>query len=183
MGWKNVKEHYGIGYIVHITPKGLAIGSGYISDILVIDFEGNIIKRYDRSSSEDLSRYQAEMEADPNKLRELIQAPDEFTAAIPVYTYEGANILEKFCEELGYPNVTHDGELMYNNQHFAERAQAVERAKANARAGVTTFKQSIATLEEQMTKYRELLAMEEAALAKLNADYPDAIPGPAEPLA
>ena len=30
MGWKNIKEHYRIGHTVHVTDKGICIGSPYI---------------------------------------------------------------------------------------------------------------------------------------------------------
>ena len=42
MGWKNVKEHYRIGHSVHVTEKGICIGSSYIPDIIIIAPDGTI---------------------------------------------------------------------------------------------------------------------------------------------
>ena len=105
---------------MQVTPAGICIGSGYIHDIIVISADrGEIVKRYEPrrgwSSNENLVRYQAEMDADPLKLAELVAAEDVFERSIPVFTYEGGAIVEKQCEELGWPNVTHDGSMQFEN--------------------------------------------------------------------
>ena len=38
-----------------------------------------------------------------------------FDAFIPVFTYEGPNIINRFCEKPGWPNATHEGYMMYDN--------------------------------------------------------------------
>lgn len=141
MGWKNVKEHYRIEHFVQVTPAGLCIGSSYIHDIIVIrlqdDDEGMFLKRYQgMGGNKDLERYQAEMDADLVTLRELIRTPDTFTASLPVYTWEDGKILEKHCEEYGYPNVTHDGQMMYENMFSPSYHVTLDRAIKDAEAGV-----------------------------------------------
>lgn len=141
MGWKNVKEHYRIEHFVQVTPAGLCIGSSYIHDIIVIrlqdDDEGMFLKRYQgMGGNKDLERYQAEMDADLVTLRELIRTPDTFTASLPVYTWEDGKILEKHCEEYGYPNVTHDGQMMYQNTFSPSYHVTLDRAIKDAEAGV-----------------------------------------------
>jgi hypothetical protein len=77
--------------MVQVTSQGLCIGSGYVSDIIVIDpATGRLTKRYDRGNDE-LSRYQRELEADPETLRRLIATPDQFARGVPVYTFAGAS--------------------------------------------------------------------------------------------
>ena len=44
MGWKNVKEHYRIKHIVCTTQDGIAIGSPFIQDIIVIGHDGTMRK-------------------------------------------------------------------------------------------------------------------------------------------
>lgn len=171
MGWKNIKEHYRIGHIVQMDSERLLIGSGYISDIIVVAPDGTIVKRYDRQSG-DLARYQTEIESDPKTFAELLSAPDVFEKSIPVYTYSGADILEKQCEEPGWPNVTHDGELMYENTHSTNRDEIVWRAKRNASSAVSWRRRSLQELEEKLLQAREELAACERELARLDAEHP-----------
>ena len=121
MGWKTVKEHYQIKHHVCVGEAGICIGSGYISDILVISLEGVLIKRYEDRSNNQLSEYQRRMDADPALLKRLVQTSDTFAISIPVYTYNDGTIIEKRCEAPGWPNVTHDGDMMYENRYSTDR--------------------------------------------------------------
>lgn len=178
MGWKNVKEHYKIEHMVQVTEEGICIGSPYIHDIIRISLDGQITKRYRNSVNADLARYQREFDADPAMLARLIQAPDTFTASIPVYTYKGGRILEKLCEELGWPNVTHDGLEMYENTFSANKNQAVAWAKQNADLGILAQRRNLKELEAKLEDYRGRLAAEIADRERLEADYPDVVVEP-----
>lgn len=184
MGWKNVKEHYGITHYVQVTEKGICIGSGYVHDLLCIsptDAKREWDDRVDRSETKlgcNLSIWRPgylgrgepfdgivkAMAADPEKLRELIDTPDTFTASIPVYTYDyDGNIVEKQCEELGWPNVTHDGTMMYENRVFATREEAVEKAQREMAAWVENATRNVAQAERDLNEQRSRLAKAEAA--------------------
>lgn len=172
MGFKAVKEHYRIGHIVRRDHSGLAIGSGYIDDIIVVSPAGKVLKRHNRDNDE-LGRYQREIEEDPAKFAELFARADVFTKSLRVYTYSGGEIVEAFCEKLGYPNQTHDGELLYENRYSNDISKVVEWAKVNAALGVRSCKRTIRDLEERLRNARDRLAKEQADLAKLDQDYPD----------
>lgn len=166
MGWKNVKEHYQIDHQVQVTEDGICIGSPYVHNIIVISPEGKIVKEDDRTLNDKLMRYQAEMHADPAKLKELVVTPDNFSASIPVFTYQGAEIIEKSCEVLGWPNVTHDGDMMYENTFFASREDAVEAAKTSCEGAILLRRMEIADQKQRMAKTKarlqELLGNAEA---------------------
>lgn len=164
MGWKAVKEHYRVTHIVQVTDAGICIGSPYIHDLIVISPEGEITKSSDSTVNADLVRYQNEMKADPGKLRELVAAKDDFATSIPVFTYRGAEILEKMCEEPGWPNVTHDGDIMYENMFSADRTKVVEWARSNCLAGIRFWRDDV------LPDRREKLAEAERELAKRLAD-------------
>ena len=181
MSWKNVKDHYQIGHIVFIDPaNGICVGSGYIHDLIVIGLDGKLKKRYTSSPgiNTDLTRYQSEMDADPAKLAELVAAPDTFKCAKEVYTWEGGDIVKRHCEEYGWPNVTHTGQIMYDNQYSTDVAKVVAWAKRDNAGGVEWRVKCMAEREDAHRKVMEELEEERArcaaALAKLNADYPEA---------
>ncbi len=48
MGWKNVKDLYGIKHTVQMTEKGICIGSAYVHDLIVIGLDG-VLKKRDES--------------------------------------------------------------------------------------------------------------------------------------
>lgn len=173
MGWKNVKTHYRIEHIVQVREGNICIGSGYLPEIIVIDAAGNLVKSYD-GHNDELSRYQAEMKADLPKLRALVEAPDSFETSLTVYTYETRKgvLVEKQCETPGYPNVTHDGILMYENTFSTDKAKVVRWAKDYARDGITAHENHIRELQKQIAVQESYLAEEKAALAQLEADYP-----------
>ena len=167
MGWKNVKEHYRIAHQVQVCAGRICIGSSYISEIIVIGADGTLEKRYDGRVIEDLVRYQREMEADPAQLRRLIEAPDTFSASLRVYTYEGGEIIEKFCECLGWPNVTHDGQMMYENTFSADREKVLAWARRNAELELEAALGNVREIEEKLEEKRAWAAQAQAAVEKL----------------
>ena len=132
MSWKNVKDHYQVEHSVKITSEGICIGSPYIHNIIVIGLDGIVKKPYENGrTNEDLRRIQDAFDADPEKLKELVLSPDTFKKSLTVYTYNGSEIIEKKCEELGWPNITHDGCMMYENTFSADKLKVVALAKKN----------------------------------------------------
>lgn len=157
MGWKNVKQHYAIEHIVHVREGAILIGSAYVSDLLSIDKDGNVTKPHAHlGDSGDLVRVRRAMEADRNKLRELIVTPDTFGPCTAVYTYDEDRIIEKQCEEFGWPNVTTDGELMYENLHFRTRAETIKKAKRNADAWLESLDRQIADRQREIDERQKL---------------------------
>lgn len=170
MGWKAVKEHYRIDHDVQVVAgKGICIGSAYVHDLITVSLSGEVrpgrIVR--RGEPGKLGRYMDEMDADPAKLRELIEQPDHFERSIQVFTYDGAEIIECACEELGWPNVTHDGRMMYENMFSADRAEVVEWAISNARAGIENWTDIVRDREDQLREANAALELRKANLAAL----------------
>lgn len=168
VGWKNVREHYKIDHIVHVRDGKIYVGSPYVSEIIEID--GGVPKwksvGLSRRSGDKLDRYMSDMEADPAKLKELIDTPDTFERSITVWTcdyYEG-RIIEKQCEEPGWPHCTHDGELMYENSFSTDRAEIVEYARRNAAAGAEQMERRVREIEADLKKAKETRDQFAAAL-------------------
>jgi hypothetical protein len=169
MGWKNVRDHYGIVHIVHVSGGQIAIGSRMDPHIIEIDQEGRVVSRRDMAN-DDLARYLREMDADPSKLRELVTSPDFFETVVPVYSYEHGGIVEDRCENLGFPNVTVLGALMFEGQYFPDRATALEHGRAEARRAVEFMLECIAKEEAKLSRYKVALAIREESLAAISED-------------
>jgi hypothetical protein len=171
MGWKAVRDHYRIEHIVQVTDAGICIGSPYIHDIIVISIDrGEITRRWGEPHRGSLARYLEEMDADPFKLSELVAQADVFERSIPVFTYEGGDIIEKQCEQLGYPNVTHDGCIQYENTFSPDAGLVRTWAIDNAKAGIELMKESLAEAVQEVEKRKVRLDKRWADLLKLEAE-------------
>ncbi len=168
MGWKNVKKHYRIDHFVCVTDKGICIGSGYIHDIIVLNpWKKTITETMGPSNNDKLARYLQEMRADQDKLWALIEEKDTFEVSLPVWTYKGGDIVELACEKREWPNVTHDGQMMYENLFFATRAQAISAGIRESEAAVKHEVRATNQREKELADGRMRLAEYQADLAKL----------------
>jgi hypothetical protein len=182
MGWKSVKEHYRIEHIVHIDDewseferkmtgnKRLCIGSAYVRDLISFNLTtGEFKTAMSINRSGPLQRYWHEMHADLDLLRELLGNPDTFEKSIPVFTFDGGDILEKQCEEIDWPNVTHDGVLM-DSRFFPTRDEAVKRAIENAESAISSTAEHACNEAERLHKIILRMQKYAADLAKLKTE-------------
>ena len=161
MGWKSIKEKYNIKHTVAVYgDEGICIGSAYIHDLIRISFDGKLTKIYDSwSGNEDLKRYVTEMKVDEatSELKRLCQCEDTFGQLFPVYTFQNGRIVKKWCETYGWPNVTTDGSIMYENTFFQtyEMAYAflLDQTKKFVKFSTSHFRQDIRP-DIQHIKYR-----------------------------
>lgn len=172
MGWKNIKEHFGIVHTVCVCENTIQIGSGYIQGLIVITMEGHITKAFEGTSNEQLVRYQRELQADPDQVRRLIETPDVFAQSVPVFAFKGAEIIEAVCEAPGWPNMTHAGDRMYDNTHFSEKALAVQAAKIACAAHAKNLKAAADQACESLSQLTIELGMVLKEQLKLEFDYP-----------
>lgn len=174
MGIKKIKKHYRIDHIVQRHARGILVGSAYVGDLLVFSDEGALVERSSIGTrDEDLNRYVSEIEANPALFAALLAEDDVFGKSLKVYTWEGADVVECLCEEHGWPNVTHDGRLMYENTHFRSKEKAAAKAKIDAALGVREWARAAAEAERRLAEARGHLGDSRANLAKLDADYPN----------
>lgn len=177
MGWKNVSEHYGIRgrYIVKMSGTDLHIGTPYVDDLISIDALGRVTINRVFEDAPELVKIRDAVQSDVLKYLELIQIPDTFEKSIVVYTYEGSEILEKHCEELGWPNTTHDGALMYDNQFSDDRDRVVGWAINSSISAMETYADLAQEAEAKLARLRESLSEAIGNLDTLKAAYPEKV--------
>ena len=156
MGWKAVRDHYKVGeYTIKVRDGHYYIGTPHVPDMIVFDQEGNVLRRETLSRESEFTRLLADLEADREKLATLIRQEDTFTKSIQVFSYTNGMIIEHFCEKLGWPNLTHTGEMMYENNFSTDRDKVVEWALEDAEIGLDWSKKRIAQLSSELTKEAE----------------------------
>lgn len=175
MGCKAVKEHFNIAHVVHMRNGNLCIGSSYISELIVLTPDGRVLTGAERALRDtgELGRYVREIQADIPKFCELLAQEDTISAPVPVYIAVDGKVVCKYAEKVGWPYVTLDGELQYNNTHFATEEQAAERGKASAVAAIQNWRRGRAELLLQLLEADAAISGFEQELATLNARYPE----------
>ncbi len=173
MGWKKLRDHFRIEHFVRITPAGVCIGSSYVHDLIVVGTDGKIRKRYERND-DLLGRYQREIEVNPDMVAALLSSPDTFERDIEIFTYDDSGeILAKRCEIPAWPNVTHDGEMIFNNTFSTDRLKVVGWAKRSADLAIDSARENLRETETQLGKRQARLAETLASRQKLESDFPD----------
>lgn len=158
MGWKTFKERFSITHLVSVTEEGICIGSSYVSALVVVNPETGKVTE-DATFRGFLKEHYPELSAaSPDEILQAIRATDSFTTSIPVFTYQGSQILEKHCEKMGWPNVTHDGCLMYKNLFFDNRHDAQVRAREEALARLKEAQSGVKQLQEELLRGQAYLA-------------------------
>lgn len=179
MGWKSFKAAFAIDHIVQVSEdgQGILIGSPYISDLITIDGKTGAITR-NPASPEFIDRcYPALLSADPQELVRLINQADEFNESIVVYTEVDGKIVTKLCEETGYPNVTHDGCLMYENTFSIDRNVIVRRTKRSLQRAIKNQMRDVESIERELARVQAQIGKDSGDLAALDREYPDINPG------
>jgi len=154
MGWKRVKDHYGIRHIVHMLNGGLTVGSEYCPDLIQIKPSGEVIVSNIVDTKGTLGKLVTTLRSDPELLRGLIAEPDQFDISIPVFSVVDGVLIEQMAESLEWPSVTHDGELMYQNTHFPSAEAALKEAKDDLERSVGYLDEQVINLLAQIEEIK-----------------------------
>lgn len=170
MGWKNIKEEFCLDeFIVHVDQDTgyIHIGKSFMPSLVSIARDGVI--RHSHPAYEFKGVIKGVMNATASELKDLIELPDSFDRSITVYTFSGTKIVEKQCEELGWPNVTHDGQLMYDNMYSVDKEQVIEWARKRLMSKIDCKKELMRKAEDDFKKHGiDLLVMERELFDFLN---------------
>lgn len=173
MGFKVFEDHFGVhNHIVTVRDGVLHIGSSYVSDLVGFNMETGEVLINDTFSGFLNQYYPNILNATNEERLALINAQDVFEQSIPVFTSNKGQIIEKACEQLGFPNVTHDGELMHQNTHYANKDDAIEYERENLYCRIECYEESIQEIETRLAEKKQQLAETQKMLQDFNKLYP-----------
>lgn len=178
MGWKTLKERFGIEHQVCVYGGNIAIGSPLVSNIVEINpATGKIVDTQSFVREGFLEKnYPCLANATDADRLAAIQAQDTFERDIPVFSFCDGNLIETFCEEPGYPNVTHCGKIMFENRFTTDRNVAVQWAKDDLICWRNSLRSEIARLQGELDKKESEYGIATKQLEVLDLDYPDVQP-------
>lgn len=133
MGIKLLKEKFGIKHIVCRDGENICIGSSYVTDLITISPSGKVSKHswISDNDSDEIGRLYSRLK-NCDELVQIMNTPDLFGTLTDVWTEKNGHVVKKQCEKTGWPNITTDGIIMYNNEFFHgqyARARALDCAR------------------------------------------------------
>lgn len=176
MGWKTFKDRFNILETFEWRGEKLLFSNSIYESLAIVDLKtGEVIPHpYHPTFLSD--NYPEICQTPAEEILAMFNAEDKFEASIPVYTYSGGDIIEKFCEKPGWPNFTHDGLLMYANRYSIKKDRVVIAAKADNDAGISLITSRIEQLKSELEAANAKLIELNANKEKLDRDYPDLNP-------
>ena len=173
MGWKALRDKYGIRHIVHVRPGYVCIGSPYVTELVKVNMTTGELIESPTFSGFLKREYPDLLAASPREVLGVINEVDSFEKSEVVFTYADGKIHSLLCEKVGWPNATHDGELMYENTFSADKGQVVRWAHASAEQGVNFAASVVASVEAELAQRKQHLAKLQAEYAELRASHPN----------
>lgn len=170
MGWKTLKEHFGIKrHDVRVEEGNILIGSSFVSNLISINMRTGTLTESPTFKGGLKDVYPALLNATPDDLLEQINKPDSFAQSLTVWMVIGDEVVEKKVEEFGYPHPTHDGVMQYKNNSFATRREALARCVESLEIWESNLIRYIAELEQKLGSEKALLVSVESRLVDSRA--------------
>ena len=80
---------------------------------------------------------------------------------VKVYWYDEGKIYESVTEKIGYPGLTAEGYLMYENTHFGTRLEAIIYALADAESYLKMLKRTRDDYQQRLTENGQVIREQE----------------------
>jgi hypothetical protein len=151
MGWKKLKDAFELTHLEVVDGDVISLGSAYIPDKVKIHRDGGCT-----GDLRWLAKYYPDLaSATKAQVAELLAATDVFERSLPVYAVSDGELREYQCEEYGWPNTTHCGQMMYDNRFFDTPDKAIANGIENAEAGLEILAESEAQIVAQLDRIRQ----------------------------
>lgn len=173
MGWKNFKEHYKVDFM-EVSDGEIHVGVSYVPSMFSVDMKtGAVQQRSSLLSDSALRPLYERLKNEQAHLVSVLTRPDSFGDTYPVYTYtKNGEVVERRCEAYGWPNVTTDGELMYENMFFRTRNAALNECISSLSCSLNFLDVAIEEQEKRLQELRERAARTKVALEAAQAQLP-----------
>lgn len=177
MGWKSFRDRFQIKkHMLEVDGDKLIISSCGTACLAVVLMETGEVHPHPNHPKFLIENYPELVNTPELEILSILQQEDQFENSIPVYTYKGAEIIQKFCEIKGWPNLTHDGLPMYSNLYSLDKNRVVAAAKACNDVGIEMVTNQIERLKKELAESEEKLLEFQDNAEKLNREYPNIEP-------
>jgi hypothetical protein len=89
------------------------------------------------------------------QIKDIIEGHDEIENPLPVFTVRDGKVIKSFTDKYGWPNITIDGDLMYDNTWFKTELEAIEYGIQEYKAGMDTVQRTIDEKRKELKEFEE----------------------------
>ena len=97
--------------------------------------------------------YKLKKLVDSGQIQEYLNGNDEIEKKLPVYKEEDGEIIETYTDAYGYPNLTIDGYVMYENEYFKSKIACKKYAIKCCVSGIDNYNRYI---QQKLKEIEEL---------------------------
>lgn len=94
---------------------------------------------------------------DSGEIHDFISGYDEIEDKLPVFYIEDNKLIESYTDKYGWPNVTYDGVLMYNNTHFKDKNSALRYGIKDCAYTIKLLSEREVDLTKKLLEKRNLI--------------------------
>jgi hypothetical protein len=163
------------GYIISENEGYIAVGSPYVHNLISVDKKTMNIKYALDTFGEGRKSIQNDLLVsiwdklhdlvESGEIIDIINGADEIVKPLLVYCIKDDELVESITDEYGWPNVTSDGELMYENTHYKTKGEAIAHGIKNITSQLEYIDESIS---EATNRLKEETDRRSLCLKRLN---------------
>lgn len=172
-----LQKHLSTERTVHATDTHICVASGCIPDLISLN-KATLKLKYAMDTfhegraglkSDELRTIWDALQAlvETGDIHNYLNGDDEITAPIPVFYENNGVIVEAITDFIGWPNITNEGILMYENTFFSTREGAIERTKITLASYIERLKDNIRRGEDELSQNKATLIEHESYLRLL----------------
>lgn len=150
-------------YIVCQNETNICIGSPYIPELIKINKKTLKLSCMELNYENDEPNfivpelndiyYKLKKLVDSGQIQEYLNGNDEIEKKLPVYKEEDGEIIETYTDAYGYPNLTIDGYVMYENEYFKSKIACKKYAIKCCVSGIDNYNRYI---QQKLKEIEEL---------------------------
>jgi len=92
---------------------------------------------------------------DSGEIKNIIEEHDEIENPLPIFTVRDGKVVKSFTDKYGWPNVTIDGDLMYENTWFKTELEAINYGIKEYKAGMNIVQRTIDEKRKELKEFEE----------------------------
>lgn len=89
------------------------------------------------------------------EINNIIEGQDKILNPLPIFTVRNGRVVKSFTDKYGWPNVTIDGDLMYENTWFKTELEAINYGIKEYKAGMNMVQRTIDEKRKELKEFEE----------------------------
>lgn len=89
------------------------------------------------------------------EIKNIIEGQDEIENPLPVFTVRDGKVVKSFTDQYGWPNITIDGDEMYDNTWFKTELEAINYGIQEYKAGMNMVQRTIDERRKELREFEE----------------------------